>query len=286
MYRCAPHFDGAFHWQEAGWGAGREVVVLLHGILAHGMAWRHVADLLSQHFWVVVVDMPGHGRDRSFTHAGMEPRVDAHDEWLRALIGQVTKHSGRERVHVVGHSLGGIVAFSAMRHPHGALHQIASIGLISPGLSVRTLPRSLTKLLPLVPAGLVRRSLTPPSLRLFEPLQWRSGERMTRRELRRYLAPAKDPERFAFIYELMCDVARQPDRLAGARKIAIPALIIYGAKDWLVPVRAVHHLRREIPEATLEILERCGHCPMEEHPLVVARQLNRFLRPDLGALAS
>lgn len=54
-------------------------------------------------------------------------------------------------------------------------------------------------------------------------------------------------------------VMADPDRSAEVATIRAPTLIIHGADDPLVPVRAAHHLAQLLPHARLEILPRMGH---------------------------
>ncbi|MDA4131321.1 MAG: alpha/beta hydrolase [Thaumarchaeota archaeon] len=47
-------------------------------------------------------------------------------------------------------------------------------------------------------------------------------------------------------------------------KIDVPALIVHGDEDWIVPLEYAELLRRGIPKSTLEIFEGCSHSPQIE----------------------
>lgn len=101
-------------------------VVLLHGALASGAAFRSQRVALRDDFRLAVVDLRGHGRS---THLGgdvgwdtLNPATMTAD--IRALLPQLTN----EPVHLVGVSLGGILsARVAAEEPA----RIASLALLS-----------------------------------------------------------------------------------------------------------------------------------------------------------
>jgi pimeloyl-ACP methyl ester carboxylesterase len=51
------------------------------------------------------------------------------------------------------------------------------------------------------------------------------------------------------------------------------AVVLWGERDRYVPVRGAATARRTYPQATVETIERCGHCPAIEVPALVARRL-------------
>ena len=63
-------------------------------------------------------------------------------------------------------------------------------------------------------------------------------------------------------------------RLESIRK---PTLIVWGAKDRLVPLKAAHILNQRLYGSDLVVFEECGHCPMEEAPDRFNRLLIDFL---------
>lgn len=94
---------------------GAEHVVLLHGLWMNGLALASFARRLREHdFTVHVVDY------RSTTH-GPAGAIES----VRAKLAEL----GERRVHVVGHSLGGVVAIEALRgsaQPRGRAVAIGS----------------------------------------------------------------------------------------------------------------------------------------------------------------
>ena len=59
---------------------------------------------------------------------------------------------------------------------------------------------------------------------------------------------------------------------------AVPVLIVWGARDRLVPAHHAEHAHREIPGSRLEIFEDAGHLPQLEEPTRFVEILKRFLQ--------
>lgn len=80
-------------------GKGRPVI-LLHGYLLTGEAWRPLADLLSGTFRIITVDIPGHG--------GSGVKGDTHSmDFIAEAVRAVIHDCGEEQVLIAGHSMGG-----------------------------------------------------------------------------------------------------------------------------------------------------------------------------------
>jgi pimeloyl-ACP methyl ester carboxylesterase len=62
-------------------------------------------------------------------------------------------------------------------------------------------------------------------------------------------------------------------------RVANPTLIVWGREDRIVPVECGEQYRRLLPNATLTVLDRCGHVPPLEQPDAFARLVLDFL-PD------
>jgi pimeloyl-ACP methyl ester carboxylesterase len=91
-------------------GAG-DPVVLLHGYVESGDMWGPLALELAKRHTVIVPDLRGLGRS-SRPAGGYDKKSQVHD--IRAVIEAV----GFDRAAVVGHDLGGAVAYAyAARHP-------------------------------------------------------------------------------------------------------------------------------------------------------------------------
>jgi pimeloyl-ACP methyl ester carboxylesterase len=94
-------------------------VVLIHGTSANQHWWTHLVGLLGDRRQVVALDLTGHGDSdhrRSYDLA----------TWSREVLAVVrTVHPDGRPAHLVGHSLGGVVAAVAATDPAAPIASIA-----------------------------------------------------------------------------------------------------------------------------------------------------------------
>ncbi len=89
---------------------GGGAVVLLHALGKNGSDWGPVAEELSRRWRVYVPDLRGHGRS--------EWPGEYSFELMRDDVGALLDALRLERVTLIGHSMGGVVAYLyAMKHP-------------------------------------------------------------------------------------------------------------------------------------------------------------------------
>jgi len=104
-------------------GSGAAPVVLLHGFGGFHGVWLSVATRLATARAIIAYDLPGHGRSLDWPEAGPPTKA------ARAVLADL-KARGLERVHLVGHSMGGaIAALIALAAPG----LIGSLTLLAPG---------------------------------------------------------------------------------------------------------------------------------------------------------
>ena len=60
-------------------------------------------------------------------------------------------------------------------------------------------------------------------------------------------------------------------------KIEIPALLIWGKQDWVIPLKYGERLAEEMPNAELHIVDKCRHTPQEECPAKTLDIISTFL---------
>jgi pimeloyl-ACP methyl ester carboxylesterase len=86
----------------------------------------------------------------------------------------------------------------------------------------------------------------------------------------------------------LIDSAKQirPERLeemtARYRELDVPALLLWGRHDRVVPLWVGQRLARDLPRAHLHVLDACGHLPAEELPEESWAVLEAFLENPRG----
>ncbi len=168
-------------------------------------------------------------------------------------------HLGWDRAHVVGASMGGMIAqHLAIEHPT----RIASLTSImsTPGArryAIQTRPSAMTALLGKAPRTADESGEY--AVRLFKTIggpRFASDEDMLRRLGRLAFERKPSPRGFCRHFAALCASGDRTARLAAVRT---PTLIFHGSDDPLIPVSAGRATARAIPGARLHVVEGMGH---------------------------
>jgi pimeloyl-ACP methyl ester carboxylesterase len=241
----------------------RAPVLLVHGFGQNRYSWhlpaRSFANYLARAgFDVFNLDLRGHGRSRQPGTGRCSGLEDYVREDMPAAIEEVQTLSGGRPVWIVGHSLGGLIAYAAAPSLNGAVAGIASIGspydfargsLTLGALTVFFRALALAPLpnapLPLAPVGmamrLTRRFAESPYYPI--PLRGYHAGSCEPHVLEQYLRLAFDRVAFAVMLD-MFDLQRRFGKDESAdllrfEAMDIPLLVLAGANDDLAPPASV-----------------------------------------------
>lgn len=231
-------------------------VVMLHGFGSSLHTFEPWAEALSADHRVICFDLPGAGLSEP-DPTGLY--TDARSmEILLALLDRL----GIERASLVGHSIGGRLAWSvAAAHPDRVdkLVLVAPDGFASPGFEYGKAPETsfLVKSMRYVlPKPMLRASLAP---------AYGDPKVLTDATVDRYydlmLAPGV---RDAMIARMEQTVRHDPR--PALRTITAPVLLVWGSDDGMIPAVNAQDYLRELPDARLATFTGLGHVPHEEAP--------------------
>lgn len=234
-------------------GSGPELV-LLHGWGLHGGLWRPVLDALSRNFCVHCVDLPGHGHS---------PRTAPLS--LATIVAELDAFFPRP-VRVMGWSLGGLFAMEWARQRPDKVEQLMLVAS-SPCFRQRAdWPDAM-------PADVLARFADnlrddyQGTLQRFLALQT-MGDAFSRRLLRdmqHELFSHGEPDRQALDDGL--GLLRDVDWRPHVARLTQPGLLLYGARDRLVPPAVAQWLCAQWPGARLELFADSAHAPHWSHPV-------------------
>lgn len=233
---------------------GRAPVILLHGFGGDHTVWRAVSVELAKHRGVLAFDLPGHGGSRSWQELGTAV-VDA-----KAVAAELDRRS-LERVHLVGHSLGGAVAaLVAMRVPE----RIASLTLLAPGGFGAEINDRLLKRYAVARGA---ATLTPLLEQFFG---WSNP--VTPAFIDEMVADRADPRATEIFAEIAGEIFKGGRQgVLPREKLAAldcPVKVLWGTQDRVLPTRQAHHLPGQIAS---HVFEEVGHMLPVEIPNEVAR---------------
>jgi pyruvate dehydrogenase E2 component (dihydrolipoamide acetyltransferase) len=240
-------------------GEGPDAVVLLHGFSGDALNWQFVIDELAEGRTVIAIDLPGHGSSGKGVGSGSA-------EELLAGVVEVMDAEGVASAHLVGHSLGALLAMKlAIEQPE----RVASLALIAPAGFGEEIDAGF---IDTVVDASSRRELKAALPKLF------ADQGMVTRELvedvLRYKREEGVAEALTAIRDQLHAEGRQRNVLADLAGVELPLLVVWGADDEVIPSDQA----AAAPQAArVEILPDVGHSPHVESPAAVSALLNEHL---------
>lgn len=225
----------------------RPTLFLLPGLLCDEQVWEHQQTVLGEFADIVVPD---------FRH-------------VRSItaMAQIVVDRAPGRFAVAGHSMGGRVALEVFRL---APERVERLALLDTGIHPRK---------PTEEAG--RQELID--------LARREGMEAL---AARWLPPMLHPDHMALLAPLTEMIQRstpdtfenqqrallnRPDARSVLSSIHCPTLVLCGREDKWSPVAQHEEIAALIPDATLIVIEQCGHMSTVEQPVSATKALSRWL---------
>ena len=169
---------------------------------------------------------------------------------------QVLDHLNIERAHIMGASMGGMIAQTvAIEHPHRVKTLISVMS--QPGELTVGQPTQEAMELIVTPAPSDRDEYIAfaPKWQLWQSKKYRSDEvsrRTAIRDFDRSNYPAGGPRQMAAIYA-------SGSRAEGLQKLEVPTLVIHGTDDQLITPSGGERTAELIPNSTLLMVDDMGH---------------------------
>lgn len=252
------------------------VLLLIHGMAGDFGNWHEVIEPLARHHTVIAPDLPGHGGSAP---GGGDYSLGALAAGLRDLLAALD----HDHATLVGHSLGGGIAMQfAYQFPEMTerLVLVSSGGLgpeVSPVLRAAALPGADLFIATTAGAAGTVGSALGRGLKL---IGLRPNADVA--EVGRGYTSLADPDRrAAFLATLRSVVGTGGQRVHAGDRLylaeGLPVLIIWGARDPIIPVHHGQHAHQLISGSRLEIFDDVGHLPQLEAPARFVAVLEQFL---------
>jgi pimeloyl-ACP methyl ester carboxylesterase len=235
-------------------------VLLVHGLGGSSNTWTPLRAAFARR-QCIALDLPGSARSARF-----EGSLSLAVFVEKILL--ILERTKTERVHVVAHSMGTIVAAHlAAAHPG----KVASLALFGPLLA----PPEQARIALRARAAKAREGDMQP---IADQLLVGSVSSETRAKRPAAVAFVREslmrqcPEGYARSCEALADM--QP---ADTTRIDCPALLVTGDEDAVAPPQSVRMMGQKIAGSRVEVLRGCGHWTPVEKPEECVALLTKFL---------
>ena len=238
-----------------------ETILILHGWGGSSKSWLKVGDILEkQSCKVFKLDLPGFG----FTPEPSQPwSVGNYTDWVNDFF----EKNNLQHVFLLGHSFGGrIAAKFAVKYPG----KLKGLILVDAAGIARENTMGLKQKIILKLAKSRYFIITFPLLgKLIYPFL---------QKLSYFLAGTRD------YYLIKSNVMKETfkktideDLSPYFCKITTPSLVVWGAKDIIIPAKFAYAINEQIRGSVLEIIPGVGHNPHLESPEILADKIIKFI---------
>jgi pimeloyl-ACP methyl ester carboxylesterase len=224
------------HYYTAGQG---DPLVVIHGGGGDARTWLKNLAALSEKYTVYVPDLPGFGESQPL-------EGDYYIPELTEFVESFARSLGLEKFHLIGHSVGGGIALNyALKSPH-KIKKLVLVSSLCLGREIALWVRILS-----LPARYIGSAV----LALLKCIGWL---------VTTLLAPFKLflplPSTTLNMGSSITTFREQTMVLANRlSEIMMPTLLVWGAKDPIVPVRHAYTAAQVIPDCQLKVFENRGH---------------------------
>jgi magnesium chelatase accessory protein len=248
----------------------RPVLLLLHGTGASTHSWRDLAPLLTEHFTLVMPDLPGHG----FTSSPGASRMNLPD--MADAIAALVDHLQLKPDLVAGHSAGAALLVRMCLDQRLSPRLLISLnGALLPfGGLAGVVFSPLAKLLaanPLAARFVARRG---ESVQRVSDVLEGTGSKLNSRGLDLYQRLFASPGHVASALQMMAGWDLVPLQRELPR-LGVPLILVVASDDRAVAPETGITVRDRVLGARVSYLRNVGHLAHEEQPATIASLIIR-----------
>jgi pimeloyl-ACP methyl ester carboxylesterase len=243
-------------------GAGPPLI-FNHGILMDRSIWEEQIDDLKDSYRCLAIDAPGHGES---SPAAMG--IDFYE--YGDMLTEVAQQLGIEQAVWLGQSMGGFINLRlALRHPD----KVKGLVLIdtqahSEDADKRAQYEAFLKVS--LEDGVGEDLANILIMLLFgETFAGRPESDVWRKKLMTQDIKAR--------HAMVRAVFERDDVHDRLGEIRVPALVIHGREDVAIEPERAEELARDLPDATVQFIDECGHCSPHERGAAVTKHVRSFL---------
>jgi len=259
------------HFVEAGNGPS---ILFLHGLGGSCRDWSANLPAFASSYRVMAMDFPGFGESD-------KPEVRYSIEWLTDVVERFLQQQECDRLNLVGHSMGGLVALNLASRPKSRVKKLVITDAVGVSDKSEFLAYAMSKKI------------------MGADTEWEFVESFLKDQFRSMaddLIEKQKPQTARDLFEsLKVPIIGKPllpmtpevqmiasifdfDIRPKLASIQQPTLILWGAKDSIASPQDASFLQTKIHASTLIVFPDSGHSPMMEHPSLFNQELGKFLQ--------
>jgi len=261
------------HFVETGKGPP---ILFLHGLGGSWRDWSANLPAFASNYRAMAMDFPGFGESD-------KPEVRYSIEWLTDVVERFLQQQECDRLNLVGHSMGGLVALNLASRPKSRVKKLVITDAVGVSDKSEFLAYAMSKKI------------------MGADTEWEFVESFLKDQFRSMaddLIEKQKPQTARDLFEsLKVPIIGKPllpmtpevqmiasifdfDIRPKLASIQQPTLILWGAKDSIASPQDASFLQTKIHASTLIIFPDSGHSPMMEHPSLFNQELGKFLQTE------
>lgn len=261
------------HFRDEGDKSDTIPIVLIHGTASSLHTFDTWTDSLKKSNRVIRMDLPAYGLTGPFPDRNYS--MAHYTEFLKNFLTALKI----KQCVLAGNSLGGEIAWNFTLEQPEMVKKLILIDAAGYTTSSKSVPVALkigrTPVLNKALTYITPRFIVKASVENVYFDKSKVSESLVDRYFELTL---REGNRQAFVDRFK--MAKDTSAYKNIKRIQQPTLILWGAKDLLIPVENANKFHKDLPINTLVILDNTGHTPMEESPMESLKPVLDFLKMD------
>jgi pimeloyl-ACP methyl ester carboxylesterase len=253
--------------------ADAPAIILLHGSNASLHTWDQWVEVLKTKYRVIRFDQIGHGL------TGPNPTNNYAIASFVETVDKVAANRGLTQFTLGGNSMGGGVSWAyAKAHPEKLNGLILVDASGAPDAKPTSLPIGF-RIMAIPGINQLATMITPRSVIEKSLKQSVTNQAVvTPKEVDEYWEMLRRPGNRDATLRRFAERAKQGNMAKSAEPtLLVPAIIIWGNDDTLIPVSAAKWFAKQLPNNSVKIYQNIGHLPMEEAAMQSATDVMQWM---------
>jgi len=246
------------HYRDEGNNTDTIPIVLIHGTSSSLHTFEGWTSKLKENHRVLRMDLPGFGLTGPFPHRNYT--IENYVEFVKHFLDA----RGINQCILAGNSLGGNIAWRfTVKYPK-MVNKLVLIDASGYPLHSKSVPIAFrlarTPVLSNLLTFITPRFMAKASVENV----YADKSKVTESLVDRYFElTLRKGNRQALVDRMKNTVDSDTLQIKNIQK---PTLVLWGEKDFLIPINNAYNFHRDLPNSTLVVIKNAGHVPMEEKP--------------------